>query len=551
MRPPTLPVLFAALLPAVAAVRADVFDPSTADPNPYAVYRAESVAPFFEAARSRRVDIAIIGDSNTRSAGVSGHEDGMARGFADRLGCYATRVDPLGAAGAWAATVFHSVSYTSGYATDGAPLSIRESLGALPVAGGFPGSYLYLAPGSPVSWTNNSGIGIAAHHPIGISGTLRWHLTYSHWPAAAGGPLGFISPTVRAQWPGSAAEVYASGFLHTSGPGVPGRRDFSLDVPAGPRSEHGVLCCLTDFAGQSGARGPFVAQWTRVENLATEAGMAYSPLLYQGGRTARDAALSLLDRVDQPRMAEWFRQVTRLQNGEPLLLVQIIHGGNDANTATPAVVYERGMAQPPPGDPWPIGAPSNSAAGMRQNFQSIINRLRDFWVGAGYDERSLFFLVGGYFPQPPYWNETAPGAGDGQQWTITQHEGAQAWRELCRNNDNVAMIDGYKLSTHEEFTANAWYADPSYPGGDQAHLSIEGYRAWGAACAEAMLMACDCGPSVDVDADGGRTITDVFEFLTLWFAGDPAANFDGEGDSPSIQDLFTFLAAWFAGCAGH
>lgn len=551
MRSPILPALCAAQILAVSTGGADTLQPSAVDPNPYAVYRAQAVAPFFEAARTRRVDFAIIGDSNVRFAGVSGHEDGMARGLADQLGCYATRVDPLGAAGAWAAPSFHSVSYTSGYATDGAPTSIAESLGALPVAGGFPGAYLFLAPGSPVAWTNNSGIGIAQHHPIGISGTLRWHLTYSHWPAAAGGPLGFVSPTVRAQWPGSAAEVYAAGFLHTSGSGVPGRRDYALDVPAGPRSEHGLLCCLTDYAGQSGARGPFVAQWSRVENLGTHAGIAYSPLLYQGGRTARDAALSLLNLVNQPRMAEWFRQVTRLQNGEPMLLVQIIHGGNDANTETPAVVYERGMAPPPPGAPWPAGAPTNSAAGMRQNFQSIINRLRDFWVGAGYDEQNLYFLVGGYFPQPPYWNETAPGAGDGQQWTITQHEAAQAWRELCQSNDNVAMIDGYKLSTHQEFTANAWYADPSHPGGDQAHLAVEGYRAWGRACAAAVIRACDCGPSVDLDFDGRRTIADVFEFLAAWFAGEDRANFDGEGDSPSIQDLFAFLAAWFAGCAGH
>lgn len=551
MRPATLPALCAAQLLSAATVRADVLQPTTADPNPYAVYRAEAVAPFFAAARLRRVDLAVIGDSNIRFGGISGHEDGMARGFAEQLGCYATRVDPLGAAGAWAAPAFDSSTYTSGYATDGAPPSIRESLGALPVAGGFPGSYVYLAPGSPVAWTNNSGIGIGAQHPIGISGTLRWHFTYSHWPAAAGGPLGFVSPTVRAQWPGSAAEVYATGFLYTSGSGVPGRRDFSLDVPAGPRSEHGVLCCLTDYAGQSGARGPFVAQWTRVENLATQAGMAYSPLLYQGGRTARDAAISLLDRVDQPRMAEWFRQVTRLQNGEPMLLVQIIHGGNDANTTTPAVVYQRGMATPPPGDPWPAGAPSNSAAGMRQNFQSIINRLRDFWVGAGYDEDQLYFLVGGYFPQPPYWNETSPGAGDGQQWTITQHEGAQAWRELCRDNARVAMVDGYKLSTPDEFTANLWYANVAHPGGDQAHLAVAGYRAWGRAYAQAVTRACVCGPSIDYDLDGRRTINDLFVFLTDWFAGAPLANFDGVGDAPVIQDLFAFLEAWFAGCAGH
>lgn len=525
--------------------------PSTLDPNPYAVFAAEAVAPFFSAARHRRVDLAIIGDSNTRSAGVSGHEDGMARGFAARLHCYGTRVDPTGGYGGWGAVIFHSATFSSYFLNHSAPAAMTAALGDLPVNAGYPAGYTYLPHGMTVPWTNNVGQTLDAPHPMDITGPLRWHFTYYHWPAAAGAQLGYVSPTVREQWPGSANVVYASTSLTTSGGGVPGLRDFALSVPSGPRSEHGMLFCLTDYPGQRNARGPFLSRWTRIENLATTSGFAYSPLLYQGGRTARDAAISLLDYTSQTRMTEWFRQVTRLQNGPPMLLVQIIHGGNDANISLPAIVYERGMAAPTPGSQWPAGAPTNSAAGVRQNFQSIINRMRDYWVGAGHDEANLFFVVGAYHPQPPYWNESEPGAGDGVQWTITQHEAAQAWRELCLSNDNVAMIDGYKLSTHEEFTANAWYADPSYPGGDQAHLSIEGYQAWGAACTEALLRACDCGPSVDMDADGRRTITDLFEFLALWFAANPAANFDGEGDSPSVQDLFAFLAAWFAGCAGH
>ena len=166
-------------------------------------------------------------------------------------------------------------------------------------------------------------------------------------------------------------------------------------------------------------------------------------------------------------------------------------------------------------------------------------------------QANLFFVLGAYHPQPPYWNETAPGAGDGWQWRLVQHDAAQAWREICEANANVAMIDGYKLSTHEEFTANAWYADPTYPGGDQAHLTIEGYRAWGDACAEALLRACDCGPSVDFDADGRRTVADIFDFLAAWFAGSARADFDRSGGAPAPSDIFAFLNAWFSGCAGH
>lgn len=53
--------------------------------------------------------------------------------------------------------------------------------------------------------------------------------------------------------------------------------------------------------------------------------------------------------------------------------------------------------------------------------------------------------------------------------------------------------------------------------------------------------------AVDLNNSGGADVEDIFEFLTLWFAGDLAADFDEE---PGLQvsDIFTFLAAWFEGC---
>jgi hypothetical protein len=45
---------------------------------------------------------------------------------------------------------------------------------------------------------------------------------------------------------------------------------------------------------------------------------------------------------------------------------------------------------------------------------------------------------------------------------------------------------------------------------------------------------------------GGITVQDIFDFLNGWFAGNPAADFNGGG--LSVQDIFDFLNAWFAGC---
>ena len=41
-------------------------------------------------------------------------------------------------------------------------------------------------------------------------------------------------------------------------------------------------------------------------------------------------------------------------------------------------------------------------------------------------------------------------------------------------------------------------------------------------------------------------MTDIFAFLTAWFAGEPAAY--GFGGTAGVPAIFAFLTAWFAGC---
>jgi hypothetical protein len=132
-----------------------------------------------------------------------------------------------------------------------------------------------------------------------------------------------------------------------------------------------------------------------------------------------------------------------------------------------------------------------------------------------------------------------------------REEARPAWLDISTTESNVTLVDGWLLSTPEEFIANGWYRyhTPSYR--DHAHLSTPGFTAWGEAVAEAVKRACDCGPSVDFDLNGAREVSDIFAFLSLWFAADPRANFDQLGDAPTVPDIFAFLSAWFAGCAGH
>lgn len=51
----------------------------------------------------------------------------------------------------------------------------------------------------------------------------------------------------------------------------------------------------------------------------------------------------------------------------------------------------------------------------------------------------------------------------------------------------------------------------------------------------------------DFNQSGGLSVQDVFDFLTAYFANDPAADINA-GGSVSVQDVFDFLERYFGGC---
>ncbi len=74
-----------------------------------------------------------------------------------------------------------------------------------------------------------------------------------------------------------------------------------------------------------------------------------------------------------------------------------------------------------------------------------------------------------------------------------------------------------------------------------------------AACASDFRgVGSSCSPATccmaNFDHDDSISVLDIFAYLSAWFAGQPAAEFNGV-PGLSIDDIFAFLAAWFAGCA--
>ncbi|MBY0262383.1 MAG: hypothetical protein K2Q20_08565, partial [Phycisphaerales bacterium] len=53
----------------------------------------------------------------------------------------------------------------------------------------------------------------------------------------------------------------------------------------------------------------------------------------------------------------------------------------------------------------------------------------------------------------------------------------------------------------------------------------------------------------DFDGNGTRAVTDLFTYLSAWFARSPYAAVNGDGlRQPVVTDIFGFLSLWFAGC---
>lgn len=484
--------------------------PTLDNPDPRAVSGVAAARRFFDLASSRRVDICQIGDSNSRSQVISGHEDGMGRAFSGRFGMYATRVNPVMSIDNWGAFILAESSLAGG------PFAVVTDQNCPPAAGyafqpqGMPKALAYLAPGLSTPFGYNLGHALGQDNPLGVNAHLRWHL--SEFVLQAG--QGSMGMEARALWPGSAFDTYAFRRIEAGDRQAAGIADRAMDVPAGIRSPHGILFCVSSLVRGVAAVGPLALTYSRVERPDRSTGIAYSPLWQQGGRSARHVLEDVANHGGMPvQMREYLRQLVRLQNDPPVLLVHIMHGGNDILDSAPS----RG----------PIGGlPSSTPAGFRDNIDGIMAFVRESWTSAGHDPQRVFFLLGPYHPR-------------GVQEDV-QAAFAQVWRDIAAADPQTFSVDGLALTTATELQSRSFLASPS----DPFHLSVAGFQAFGRATVSAISRAV-C--PADVNENGERGVEDIFVFLERWFGREPGADFNHDGGI-AIDDIFTLLGAWFQGC---
>lgn len=508
--PRRIPLLAALACPWLASIAAaqplgSPVSPTVDNPNRFAVAGAATARRFFDLAATRRVDCCIIGDSNTR-AGHFGHEGGMGLALSARFGTYATAVTPASGSAWWGDSIASTSSVLfAPFVQEGAPLNVVIS--GFP-DDSFPIGYAALPDGVQAPTSFNTGLTITPDAPLDITGPLRYHATQWIFGATS---TGYCNPSCRPAWPGSPTVNYAAGPTVSSAGPTRRLQDFSFDVPAGPRDPNGLLFCFADWAGARDARGPFLITWHRAENTARSSGIAYSPLWGKGGQSAFHAALAVESSLYASR--EWMRQATRLQNAPPVLLVQILHGGNDINIHA--------------GSLGPIGGiDSATPAGHADNLRGIMIALRYAWTMNGNDPQNLFFLLGPYHPRPDI-DTPIPGY-------------EQQWREIAATDPQVFTIAGTMLSTTAQLAQRGMLSG----GSDPYHLSQPGFITWGQTAISALSHAI-C--PADFCENGTLAISDIFAFLDAWFAGYIRADFNYSG-TLEVQDIFDFLGAWFAGC---
>ncbi len=482
--------------------------PTVGNPNRFAVTGVPAAARFWHLAATKRVDMAIIGDSNTRQLTYTGHEDGMGRAFAAKFGMYATRLDPFAGQGSYGAQTMATSSTQIGpFQISGAPTNSEQYTF---VGDGLPNSYGFLAAGVDCGWTYNTGLTITHDNPLSIESHLRYHL--ADYPLAGGTYV----LTARAPYPGNPFVDFA--FTQVTPAPTPGIRNIEFDIPAGTRDDNGILIAPSDLQNVRGSIGPLLPLYHRVENVDRTTGISYSPMWFQGGMSARKV---LQDFYQSPRnitaMREWMSQVTRTQGGTPadsVLLVHIMHGGND-------VVDQQPSLGPSP------GFPSHYPEGQQDNTRGIINWVRAAWVASGRDPDNLFFCLGPYHPQTN---------------SLTSLQGyEQGWRTIAAGDPQVFTVAGSMLSTPAEFTANGLYR---FAGFDTAHLAYFAYGLWGNTLVHTISRAVCPG---DFDENGTLAVADIFAMINDWFAGNISADANYSGGL-EVQDVFDFLTLWFAGC---
>jgi len=124
---------------------------------------------------------------------------------------------------------------------------------------------------------------------------------------------------------------------------------------------------------------------------------------------------------------------------------------------------------------------------------------------------------------------------------------ARAGDPIDANADGQANDNAFIASFKQEIGQGSAYLNDA----GELVMNVSARNAVGTTLGEAIVrlqltlapLAC----RADFDQSGTRDVSDIFAFLSAWFAAGPGSDFDQSG-TRDVSDIFAFLSAWFAGC---
>jgi hypothetical protein len=401
-----------------------------------ALHNAPALARFLDRTTTGRGDVVLVADSNGIHSTDAGHRIGFARAFWNLFDPYATGVLSPNPAGGWTADDWTVAPGTSDPLTSAAQaawleayrLGVRQEDAWAPNWFSVNGTWGALGGDYTINYAPSLGalLGDGTTNfdgtlgsPLNKANVVRAHFTYATFASGSGG---LFYPSLRQV--GSLTTLTATAPSVSTTTGVNGIADTYVDAPAtipgGATLRRTVgVAAQPHFHGVNMLVGPVTILGLRFENPAQVRGISYAAMLVQGGQPTRVAALTIQG-ATTTALGEYFRQATMLQNvadDQVMLLVHVVQGQNDTGDTNQSV--------------GPNPTASNTADGVADNHQAIIDAALAAWVAQGFTANNLFFLFGPYHPQ----------ARSRKVW------GGQvdaALRKLADDNDNVAVAKGFR-----------------------------------------------------------------------------------------------------------
>lgn len=400
----------------------------------------------FELARTQRIDIVGLGDSNQLQGGF-GWDHGIQ---------YALKALGLSM---WATPLLtqnenNGSGSSQGYgsnragaligAVSGAPTDLDKLLnkgsGSL-----FPGYYTYLTDGGAVSNSTANGLILSGTPDVLDNGAA---LEFDFYWGSFDTGSGFFRPSVRVEQ--SPFNILAGPASINTNTGAIGIQKTTVAITADATRSGKSLGAKYTRVGATGIAGPFFTTYMRARNPARSTGFAYSTLDYRGGQSTRTVAVDLQQATDET-LTHYFGILRDDQGGSSkCIVIMLSEGLNDRGETLTSV----GPAAVSDG---------NSPEAFVDNATAIVNRIKAIWTLNSWPQEELHW---GFMPSHRI--------ADPDDAELVSYRSAIT--TYAASLSQAYVIDLAAKITSAQMLANGWYASS---GSDKNHLAQAGYEGMG------------------------------------------------------------------------